>query len=191
MRNPLKTLHGGYFILAARALGERSLSLESPTSPRGNLVLPSRHRARNSAWDAELQRSSDCDLHPPIRRGLGADIRPLLPADILPLAASGLPIDVLCRLSVQSVGTLQNTVPLAGTEIGATGEFFELIAALRRLQGRGLLSIRSVRGKQSNRVYLNITDGSDALSRTLAGRARQLLRNIPFVDPGPDGLNRS
>ena len=103
-------------------------------------------------------------------------IRPLLPADILPLAASGLPIDVLFRLSVQSVGTLQNTVPLAGTEIGASREFFELIAALRRLQERGLLSIRLVREKEGSRVFFSIADGSDAKSRALANRARELLR---------------
>jgi hypothetical protein len=103
-------------------------------------------------------------------------IRPLLPADILPLAASGLPIDVLFRLSVQSVGTLQNTVPLAGSEIGASGEFFELITALRGLQERGLLSLRFVREKQGNRVFFGITNGSDVRSIALANRARQLLR---------------
>jgi hypothetical protein len=102
-------------------------------------------------------------------------IRPLLPADILPLAASGLPIDVLFRLSVQSVGTLQNTVPLAGGEIGASGEFFELIAALRGLQERGLASLRFVREKQGNRVFFGIAAGSDASSRALADRARRLL----------------
>lgn len=109
-------------------------------------------------------------------------IRPLLPADILPLAASGLPVDVLFRLSVQSVGTLQNTVPLAGPEIGATGEFFELIAALRGLQERGLLSLRFVREKQGNRVFVGIADGSDARSRALAERARRLL-HIPARTP--------
>ena len=103
-------------------------------------------------------------------------IRPLLPTDILPLASSGLPIDVLFRLSVQSVGTLQNTVPLAGSEIGASEDFFELIAALRRLQERGLLSLRFVREKQGNRVFFAIADGSDAKSRALAARARELLR---------------
>jgi hypothetical protein len=102
-------------------------------------------------------------------------IRPLLPTDILPLAASGLPVDVLFRLSVQSVGTLQNTVPLAGPEIGATGEFFELIAALRGLQERGLLSLRFVREQKGNRVFVGITDGYDARSKALADRARQLL----------------
>lgn len=102
-------------------------------------------------------------------------IRPLVPADILPLAASGLPIDVLFRLSVQSVGTLQNTVPLAGPEIGATDEFFELITALRGLQERGLLSLRFVREKEGNRVFVGIADGSDASSRALADRARRLL----------------
>jgi len=103
-------------------------------------------------------------------------IRPLLPADILPLAASGLPIDVLFRLSVQSVGTLQNTVPLAGSEMGASRQFFELIAVLRRLQERGLLSLRLVREKEGNHVFFGIADGSDARSRALANRARELLR---------------
>jgi hypothetical protein len=69
-------------------------------------------------------------------------IRPLSSADLLPFAMSGLPIDVLFRLGVQSANGLSNAVAL--TEIGAAGspDFFLLLHDLRRLQIAGLLTIR-------------------------------------------------
>src|SRR5215469_3937233 len=70
-------------------------------------------------------------------------IRPLAPADLLSLAMSGLPVDVLFRLGVQSVNGLSNAVALT-RETGAAGspEFFQLLQDLRRLQIAGLLSVR-------------------------------------------------
>jgi hypothetical protein len=69
-------------------------------------------------------------------------IRPLSPADLIPLAMSGLPIDVLFRLGVQSANGLSNAVAL--TDIGAAGspDFFLLLQDLRRLQVAGLLTMR-------------------------------------------------
>jgi hypothetical protein len=102
-------------------------------------------------------------------------IRPLSPTDLLPLAQGGLPIDVLFRLSVQSVGRLQNTVVLGGKEGAGAPEFFELLAGMRRLQVQGLLTVRFVRRKDGNQVFLGIVDGSDPDSRATATRVRQLL----------------
>ena len=69
-------------------------------------------------------------------------IRPLSPTDLLPLTMTGLPIDVLFRLGVQSVNGLSNAVAL--TQAGAAGspEFFLLLHDLRRLQIAGLLGVR-------------------------------------------------
>src|SRR5690349_646649 len=39
-------------------------------------------------------------------------LRPLGPGDLLPLIHSGLPVDVLFRLAVQSIGSLQNSAGL-------------------------------------------------------------------------------
>lgn len=68
-------------------------------------------------------------------------IRPLSPAQLLPLA-QGLPIDVLLRLGVQSIGDLQNSNPLNGPAgVGSPG-FFQLIADLRKLQQGSGLALR-------------------------------------------------
>jgi hypothetical protein len=83
-------------------------------------------------------------------------IRPLAPADLLPLAQSSLPIDVLFRFGVQSAGPLQNTAVLGGEEGASDPEFFELLAAMRRLQVEGMLTIRFVREKGVNHVFLGI-----------------------------------
>jgi hypothetical protein len=69
-------------------------------------------------------------------------IRPLSPADLLPLAMSGLPIDVLFRLGVQSANGLSNAVALTQTGAAGSPDFFLLLQDLRRLQIAGLLSIR-------------------------------------------------
>jgi hypothetical protein len=69
-------------------------------------------------------------------------IRPLSPADLLPLAMGGLPIDVLFRLGVQSVNGLSNAVALTQTGAAGSPDFFLLLHDLRRLQIAGLLSVR-------------------------------------------------
>jgi hypothetical protein len=106
-------------------------------------------------------------------------IRPPSPADLLPLAQGGLPIDVLFRLAVQSVGPLQNTVVLAGQEGTGAPEFFELLTAMRRLQVRGMLTVRFVHGKANNHVYLGIADGSDPVLQATAVRTRRLIGMAP------------
>ncbi len=106
-------------------------------------------------------------------------IRPPSPADLVPLAQGGLPIDVLFRLGVQSVGGLQNTVALRGEESAGSPEFFELLAGMRRLQVRGLLTVRFVRRKDGNQVFLGIADGDDSDTRVTAARTRRLLRMAP------------
>ena len=55
---------------------------------------------------------------------------------------SGLPIDVLFRLGVQSVNGLSNAVALAQTGAAGSPEFFLLLHDLRRLQIAGLLGVR-------------------------------------------------
>lgn len=90
-------------------------------------------------------------------------IRPLAPEVVLPLAQSGVPIDLLMRLAVQSVGTeLENSASLSGGNPGTIG-FFELIHALRRLQEAGALSIRyEQKDKAPGQVFLAINSAPDA-----------------------------
>lgn len=106
-------------------------------------------------------------------------IRPLSPADLLPLAQSGLPIDVLFRLGVQSIGPLQNTLALAGEEGTGSPEFFELLAGMRRLQVHGMLTVRVVHQKDGNHVFLGIAESRDPDLRATAARVRRLLGMAP------------
>lgn len=69
-----------------------------------------------------------------------AYIRPLPATLMLPLADSGIPIDLLLRLGVQSIGGLQNAAPLGGPLADGSPDFFELLRALRRLQLAGRLT---------------------------------------------------
>ena len=102
-------------------------------------------------------------------------IRPPSPADLLPLAQGGLPIDVLFRLGVQSVGPLQNMVVLGGVEGAGAPEFFNSLTGMRRLQVAGLLTVRFVRRKDGNHVFLGIVNGTDPDLQATAVQVRRLL----------------
>lgn len=111
-----------------------------------------------------------------------AYIRPLAPPLILPLAQSGVPIDVLFRLVVQSVGDLQNSAALSGGNNAGDVGFFQLIQVLRRLQLRGMLTTRLESGAQGLRVFLAIEPGDDAAQEAVADAA--LVRGLLKLAPG-------
>jgi hypothetical protein len=85
-----------------------------------------------------------------------AYIQPLSPALILPLADSGIPIDLLLRITVQTLGGLNNATMLGGPEGNGSAGFFELLNALRRLQLAGEAAIEFMPGSNSSRVRLAI-----------------------------------
>ncbi len=66
-------------------------------------------------------------------------IRPLSPAELMPLVESGVPVDVLFRLAVQSINNLQNARALGGSGGQGSPLFFLLLHDLRILQIAGLL----------------------------------------------------
>ena len=90
-----------------------------------------------------------------------------------------MPIDVLFRLGVQSVGPLRNTVVLGGEEGAGDPQFFELLTGMRRLQVAGLLTVRFVRRKDDNHVFLGITNGSGQELQAVVVRVRRLLGMTP------------
>ena len=112
-------------------------------------------------------------------------LRPLSPVDLLPLAQGGLPIDVLFRLAVQSVGPLQNSTGLEQAGGAGSPAFFLLLHDLRLLQIAGLISIRLVQtkiigpdGKTANgpeRVYLDLASTSDPALVPVTEEAHRLL----------------
>ncbi len=108
-------------------------------------------------------------------------IRPLAPATVLPLAQSGVPIDLLLRIAVQSVGTLQNSAALAGSGSAGSVGFFQLTHALRRLQIAGMLSVRYESKKDSpGRVFLAIDNPPGAPDAVVADV--RLVRELLHAD---------
>jgi hypothetical protein len=107
-----------------------------------------------------------------------AYIRPLAPTLVLPLAESGIPIDLLLRITAQSIGGLKNGTLLGGPTGNGSPEFFQLLAVLRRLQLSGDLTIQYRTDSGGNRVALVIApDRAGAAAATVADKAaaRRLL----------------
>ncbi|WP_109480810.1 hypothetical protein [Paraburkholderia sp. C35] len=107
-----------------------------------------------------------------------AYIRPLAPSLVLPLAEGGIPIDLLLRISAQSIGGLQNGTALGGEDSAGSPQFFELIQALRRLQMAGELNVESRTENNEQHVYLILgtattTDAAKATPDLI--RVRKLL----------------
>ncbi len=127
-----------------------------------------------------------------------AYIRPLPPALILPLADSGIPVDLLFRITVQSVGGLRNAAMLGGAGGNGSPGFFELLRVLRRLQLDGLLSIQYKPGADSGQVSLSlgVPQGAEA-SREEAdiARLRSLLQlpaqSTPYPIVSGNGATRA
>nr|WP_321782339.1 hypothetical protein [Paraburkholderia sp. J94] len=115
-------------------------------------------------------------------------IRPLPTELVLPLADSGVPIDLLLRLSVQSVGGLQNAAPLGGPTSDGSPGFFELLRALRRLQLAGQLTVSYKEDPQDHTHRVTMTLGSDGAppeTRADLDDVRRLLKLSPVVREYP------
>ncbi|QDH14321.1 hypothetical protein E3E12_02815 [Formicincola oecophyllae] len=70
-------------------------------------------------------------------------VRPISPAMVLPLSLGSMPMDMLLRLTAQSIDGMSNVrSPLAGPFGGANVRFFLLLHDLRQLQIGGALTIR-------------------------------------------------
>ena len=108
-----------------------------------------------------------------------AYIHPLAPALIFPLASTGIPIDLLMRITVQSIGGLRNATMLGGPTGNGMPEFFELLHILRRLQLAGEMAVQYMHGNSAEQVTLLMGSGqspkSAAEEKDLA-RARALLK---------------
>ncbi|HEY2533794.1 MAG TPA: hypothetical protein VGJ20_38705 [Xanthobacteraceae bacterium] len=139
----------------------------------------------NGITSAQLQQSPTFTFQPLSGAQFAQSfIRPLSPADLLPLAMDGLPIDVLFRLGVQSINGLSNAVALTLTGAAGSPDFFLLLYDLRRLQIAGLLSVRLERSAASagthsdsdrGRVYYSIAKTSDPGLRGVVEEVTRLL----------------
>jgi hypothetical protein len=111
-------------------------------------------------------------------------IRPLPTELVLPLADSGVPIDLLLRLSVQSIGGLQNAAPLGGPSSDGNPGFFELLRALRRLQLAGQLTISYRQDEHDHQAHVTMSlsaDGAPPESAADLAEVRKLLHLSPVV----------
>ncbi|MDE7548809.1 hypothetical protein PY793_12555 [Acetobacter fabarum] len=116
-------------------------------------------------------------------------LRPLPPASLLPLAMGGLPIDVLLRLSVQSINLMSNNRPFSrnvgdlDADVDAQSvDFFSLLRDLRLLQAAGLLNIQfqqtpGTRDKETenSHVFISISSTTDPTLSVLAEKTKKQL----------------
>ncbi|MDN3567980.1 hypothetical protein ACFQY5_19120 [Paeniroseomonas aquatica] len=101
-------------------------------------------------------------------------LRPLAPAELLSLAQSGAPIDLLFRIGVHSVNGLANEVTRSGGSQQASGGFQELMRALVEIQHGGALGLRFERQGPLTKVFLLLDDSQPGL-RSRIRDARRLL----------------
>lgn len=105
-------------------------------------------------------------------------LRPLAPAELLSLAQSGAPIDLLFRIGVHSVNGLANEATRSGESQEASGGFQELMRVLVEIQHAGALGLRFERHGQgpgqTTKVFLLLDDSQPGL-RSRIRDARRLL----------------
>jgi hypothetical protein len=115
-----------------------------------------------------------------------AYIHPLAPPLVLPLADSGVPIDLLLRITVQSIGGLNNAAMLGGPGGDGSPEFFELLAVLRRLQLAGEVSVEFKAAPSGGevRLALGLARGAESPENAAnIARVRELLALPAGSDP--------
>jgi hypothetical protein len=137
---------------------------------------------------AQFQQSPTFTLQPIIGEQFADSfIRPLSPAELMPLISSGIPVDVLFRLCVQSVNGLQNARALGGPGSQGSPLFFLLLRDLRVLQIAGLLDAAQRNGetgttknaKHEEKLYLEIGPTAEPNLAAIAAEARALLGMAP------------
>ncbi|MDR5738326.1 MULTISPECIES: hypothetical protein [unclassified Caballeronia] len=111
-----------------------------------------------------------------------AYIRPLPPTLVLPLAESGMPIDLLLRMTAQSIAGLQNGNALGGPNASGAPEFFLLIQALRRLQLAGELNVESRNEDHAGRVYITLAATRSGTNKAITDDLA-LVRKLLHLSP--------
>jgi hypothetical protein len=107
----------------------------------------------------------------------------------LPLAESGIPIDLLLRITAQSISGLQNGNALGGPNASGSPEFFLLLQALRRLQLAGELNIETrnaddKNGKSDKSAKGNSPDKGGVfitLGATRSGSNKEVVEDLTLV----------
>ncbi|MGX9963787.1 hypothetical protein ACVFYP_10685 [Roseomonas sp. F4] len=103
-----------------------------------------------------------------------AYLRPLEPAQLLSLAQSGAPLDLLFRIGVQSVNGLPNQSVSGGAPRQSSDGFEALMRALSEAHGARALSLRFESEGHGNRVFL-LPGGGDSRAEPALRELRRLL----------------
>jgi len=98
-------------------------------------------------------------------------LRPIPPAAIFELIQAGFPADVLLRITTRGINGLSNRSSLGGEAREADPDFYEVLAALRRLQLSGEVSLR-VEKRDGEDVGLVLISG---------GRTQQSNPDLQFL----------
>lgn len=123
-------------------------------------------------------------------------IRPISPTVIMPLSLGGMPVDILLRLTAQSIDGLSNVRGLgAGPFGGGSVRFYLLLHDLRQLQIGGAMTIRitadpppvpghkkdesSPASKGVERAYLVLPPTTDSNLKAIQAEVRRLLHLAP------------
>jgi len=123
-------------------------------------------------------------------------VRPISPVVLIPLSLGGLPIDMLLRLTAQSIGNLSNVRALgSGQGTGGSIKFYLLLRDLRALQFAGALTIRlstdgNALGNGKNQkgaspvehAFLVLPHTSDKALSVLQVAVRQMLHLAPNTE---------
>jgi hypothetical protein len=108
-------------------------------------------------------------------------LRPLSPAQLLPLGQGSLWVDGVMRICVQSIGRLRNSNALNGATGTASPGFYRLIGDLRALQTGGALSLRFQKEKAlqkekaRTRIFLVFSREATPDLRVIQEELRRLL----------------
>jgi hypothetical protein len=110
-------------------------------------------------------------------------LRPIPPSAIFELIQAGFPADVVLQITARGINGLSNRSSLGGEARQADPEFYEVLAALRRLQLSGEVSLR-VQKREAEELGLLIFS---------TGRTEESRNDLDFVlkrlhvRPGKDG----
>jgi hypothetical protein len=108
------------------------------------------------------------------------------PSDLFFLIQSGVPVDLVLRVGVQSINGLRNwSSTISGSSMAAPA-FYELIDDLRRIQNAGALGLRVDQPETRQRAFLTLhADESDASLRATILRVKHLLGVTEKLDEFP------
>lgn len=110
-------------------------------------------------------------------------LSPIPPSAIFDLIQAGYPADAVLQLSARAINGLANRTSLGGQSQAADPEFYAVLAALRRLQLSGGVSLRiEKRGNDETGTLLLSARGTEEEKRDL-----DFVLTALRLHPGPDG----